>query len=101
MRRPLIELPRLSLKFPSPGLVSPLVSHVNRKYPLEPGKDSVSKLPRPDHDPTCCQITAGWDGLADGAEQPTTRGIRKKGRAMREGRGNFSLFPPKRQRRRL
>src|SRR5215510_9222374 len=97
MERPLIELPRLSLNFPSPGLVSPLVSHVNRKYPLEPGNDSVSKSPWPDHDPTCCQITAGSDGLADGAEQPTTRGVRNKGRAMRKGRGNFSLFSRKRQ----
>src|SRR5262249_19474255 len=97
MARPLIELPRMSLNLPSPGLVSPLVSHVNRKYPLEPGNDSVSKSPRPDHEFTCCKITVGCDGLAEGAEQPTQRAMRDRGRTMRKGRVISSLFPLKRQ----
>src|SRR5918993_4439286 len=99
MTRPLIELPRRSLNRPSPGFVSLLVSHVNRRYPLEEGKELVSKSPRPDQDPAWSQMMVCSGGLGGGCVHEgrrNTAAMRNETREMRRSSPTSHLIPESR-----
>jgi hypothetical protein len=73
-----------------------LVSHVNRRYPLEEGNELVSKSPRPDQDPACSQIMVCSAGLGGGRVHEgrrNTTAMRNETRGMRRSLPTSCLIP--------
>jgi hypothetical protein len=74
-------------KVPAFGLVSWVVSHVIRRYPVLLTNDPVCRLSWPDHEPSRChRVTFFLAGAWREQEQVTARKIQRT-RKRREGTG--------------